>query len=300
MAKLSFFMFKNMLRITFITGMVLFSLSVFAVSINAEIAGPGWHLGTVEPITPWTKKLRTSAEPPLAMLKARDRFRVMALSTSLQIARTAVEASAEIVELARGLQHDPKLIFDYVHNHIDYIPYFGSLKGAHLTLLDKSGNDFDQAALLVALLRESGHTAKFVYGKMTIPGEQLTNWLGVDPGWKGVGRVLPSGGYYSGDITLYFDGTAKFPRIWVKATIDGIECLFDPAYKQYSNVTMLADIEADTGYSRSDLLAAAAAGATIGTDYTQNLNENELIDKLEEYGNNLVTAHQGSIFRQQC
>jgi hypothetical protein len=36
--------------------------------------------------------------------------------------------------------------------------------------------------------------AKFVYGKMTIPGGQLTNWLGVDPGWQAFGRGLPSGG----------------------------------------------------------------------------------------------------------
>jgi hypothetical protein len=238
MAKPSFFMFKNMLRMIFITGMMFFSLSFLAVSVHAEIAGPGWHLGTAEPTTPWTEGLRRSAEPPLAM----------ALSPSGQNLGVAAEACSEVVELARGLQHDPKLIYDYVHNHIDHVPYYGSLKGACLTLLDKSGNDFDQASLLVALLRESGYTAQYVYGKMTIPGEQLTNWLGVDPGYKGVGRVLPSGGYYNGDIKLYADGTAKFPRIWVKATIDGTDYLFDPAYKPYSDINKLADIEAETGY----------------------------------------------------
>jgi hypothetical protein len=52
------------------------------------------------------------------------------------------------------------------------------MKGATLTLLDGSGNDFDQASLLIALLRESGYTAKFVIGQQTISGNDLANWLG--------------------------------------------------------------------------------------------------------------------------
>jgi hypothetical protein len=43
-------------------------------------------------------------------------------------------------------------------------------------------------------------------------------------------------------------------------------------------------------YSRSELLAAATQGATIGSDYTQNLNETALTGKLEEYSDNLVAA----------
>ncbi len=53
---------------------------------------------------------------------------------------------------------DPRRIFNYVHDHIRYVLYFGSKKGAALTLLKKSGNDFDQSALLVVLLRAAGHT----------------------------------------------------------------------------------------------------------------------------------------------
>src|SRR2546428_10189399 len=64
----------------------------------------------------------------------------------------------EIQALARGLENDPLRIFNYVHDHIRYVLYFGSKKGAQLTLLEKSGNDFDQCALLVALLRAAGYT----------------------------------------------------------------------------------------------------------------------------------------------
>src|ERR1041384_7646071 len=59
----------------------------------------------------------------------------------------------DMLALARNLENDPKRIYDFVHNTIRYTHYFGSKKGALLTLLEGSGNDFDQCALLVALLR---------------------------------------------------------------------------------------------------------------------------------------------------
>ena len=49
-------------------------------------------------------------------------------------------------------------IFDYVHDHIRHVLYFGSKKGAELTLFERSGNDFDQCALLVALLQAAGYS----------------------------------------------------------------------------------------------------------------------------------------------
>ena len=82
---------------------------------------------------------------------------------------SATEITPEIEELARGLMHDPELIFEFVLNNIDYTHYFGCKKGATLTLLERSGNDYDQSALLVALLRASGYTAVFQEGLMAIP-----------------------------------------------------------------------------------------------------------------------------------
>ena len=81
------------------------------------------------------------------------------------------EESPEIEELARNLQHDPKLIYEFVRNKIEYVPYYGFLKGATQTLLDRAGNDADQAALLAALLRASGFTAKYNYGYQSIPDD---------------------------------------------------------------------------------------------------------------------------------
>ena len=61
-----------------------------------------------------------------------------------------------IMELARGLDRDPEKCYWYVRNNIAYAPYDGILKGPERTLLDREGNELDQAFLLLALLRASG------------------------------------------------------------------------------------------------------------------------------------------------
>ncbi len=64
-----------------------------------------------------------------------------------------IQFTENLKNLAVSLQNDPLTIFNYVANNINYIPYFGSKKGADSTLLEKHGNDFDQASLLIGLLR---------------------------------------------------------------------------------------------------------------------------------------------------
>lgn len=76
---------------------------------------------------------------------------------------------SDLVELACGLQHDPVRIFNHVRDHIAYTPYYGLLKGAQQTLLERSGNDFDQAALLFRLLELSGYAPVYGYGAMVMP-----------------------------------------------------------------------------------------------------------------------------------
>jgi len=239
---------------------------------------PGWLLYRGKPIS------HVQAEAVYGSKKSASR------STQTNIAyfaSLAIDATPEITELARALGNDPKLIYDYVHNHIDYVPYFGSLKGATLTYLDGTGNDFDQASLMIALLRVWGYNAQYVYGTMTIPGSQLANWLGVDQQSGTIGKVLPSGGIPVSNIQA--DGTATVTRVWVTATINGIPYLFDPAFKSYTYNSKI-NLGQAMGYNQSDFLAAATTGATVGPNYVQNLNETNLRNKLATYATNLVGA----------
>ncbi|WP_054692759.1 transglutaminase-like domain-containing protein [Geotalea toluenoxydans] len=74
------------------------------------------------------------------------------------------------------------LIYEWVKNNVETEWYWGAMKGAEETLRQKSGNDADQSALLVALLRASGFPARYVKGTMEFfPGiERAKNLIGLD------------------------------------------------------------------------------------------------------------------------
>jgi len=160
--------------------------------VKAEVAGPGWFAVEAEPVSP--------EEAEAYFDSKRKGLTAQASSTITSLNASSTEITDEITALARALQHDPKLIYEFVRNNIDYVSYFGSLKGATLTLLERSGNDFDQASLMIALLRASGFTAQYVYGQMTIPScnagdnYDIQHWLGVDADSSVIARVLSSGG----------------------------------------------------------------------------------------------------------
>ncbi|HEY6872713.1 MAG TPA: RHS repeat-associated core domain-containing protein [Geobacteraceae bacterium] len=263
----------------------------------AQIAGPGWFMGKAGPINHELAKAYYETKQRKSANATTTTTTVAPLALTAAAPLSATSASPEITELARALRYDPKLIYDYVHNHIDYEPYFGSLKGATLTYLDGSGNDFDQASLMIALLQASGYTAQYVYGQMTIPArdtqntppQDLITWLGVDFNANAIGTVLASGGI---PVTVYVDAQqnpvqAVVDRVWVKATINSVDYLFDPAFKSYTYTSKI-DLGSAMAYNQSDFLTTALSGATVGSDYIQNVNETNLKNKLTTYSNNLV------------
>lgn len=100
--------------------------------------------------------------------------------------------SIEIATLAQSLNWNPVSIYEYVKNTIETEWYWGCMKGAEETLMQRSGNDCDQASLLVALLRASGFPARYVRGTIEffaggrdgVPREKAKNLLGIDDPWK--------------------------------------------------------------------------------------------------------------------
>lgn len=85
----------------------------------------------------------------------------------------------EVLALARSLGHDYIRIYEYVHNNIRTEWYAGGMKGAIGTLRQKSGNDVDQASLLIALYRASGVAARYVHGVVEVPIDKLQTSLGI-------------------------------------------------------------------------------------------------------------------------
>lgn len=208
-------------------------------------------------------------------------------SSSAAVVPEGDEITDEIAALARGLQHDPVAIYNYVRNEIEHTPYYGLTKGAALCLIEKSGNDFDQCALLAALLEESGYTPIYHYGTMTIPlnaadDMDMLSWLPATNS-NGVKNMLR----WTDNPNFNPTGSNFNPiRVWIEVEVDGTSRLLDPAYKHYEDLTPLADVLTEAGYDIAGYLADAAGDSTLqGVDpsfYTENLDENAIYSRLTQ------------------
>ncbi|GEM_PF-634544 len=253
-----------------------------------KVHGPGWIVDKPDAVSP---------EKAAAYYAARKKEMLADKSINMPLAAAAEDISSDIQELARGLRYDPKLIYDYVHNNIDYVPYFGSLKGATLTYLDGSGNDFDQASLLIALLRASGYTANYVYGQMTINAYNLAKWVGT-VAWDGSSAyyyyitAYDALSYGGNIITNATSSGATLNRVWVKATIPGAacgtDCLFDPAYKEHEFLPKI-DIAGAIGYNH-DILSTAGGTVDDAGYSIRGVSETNLRNRLSTYATSLVSA----------
>ena len=246
---------------------------------EGEGGNPGWLMANPPPEAPGT---RVSI-----LAEAESGISAMAISTN-----GADGVTPEIAELARGLDNDPVRIFEFVHNHIRYEPYYGSLKGATRTLLDRAGNDCDQASLLLALLRQSGVETKYAYGALTLPTIAFDgtlnawNWLGASDPLDALrkGGIPAAAGSGGATLTLDF--------ICVDAYISNAWIRLAPSLKTY-DVSAAQELAVMMGYDRSQVLAAA--GGTATADYAQNLTEQALRLKLDALSSNLLVSLQDTM-----
>ncbi len=203
----------------------------------------------------------------------------------------------DIQALAGNLGYDPTRIFNYVHDQIRYVHYFGSKKGAELTLLERSGNDFDQCALLSALLQASGYLPTYQFAIMKLPydspnQQDLHHWLGLSLiNTNFVTTTLNFFGHFlaqRGNYVLYqFDttNTIGFQRVWLTLTINGTTYYLDPSFKVSepvagSNVSSAMNLNTNTLWT--------AAGGTDAGSYVGGLNEASLRGTLQTCNSNLL------------
>jgi RHS repeat-associated protein len=129
--------------------------------------------------------------------------------------------SPEIAKLAEKLNWNPVSIYEYLKNNIETEWYWGCMKGAEETLRQKSGNDCDQATLLVALLRASNYPSRYVRGVIEIPtGDgKLINIVGAGDNW-GVAALLQKAGIPNTPV-ISAGGISSFQieHIWVETQV---------------------------------------------------------------------------------
>lgn len=189
----------------------------------------------------------------------------------------------ELTALAAGLKNDREMIFKWVQQNIRYVQYYGCKKGAYLTYLERSGNDADQSALLVALWRAAGISCQYAWGWGELPVSATNNvdwyhYLGADSlqdvgnGNTSLDQLVwlhgePTYGWWLGSFLPNSRGMA---RVWVQTNVSGTLTNYDPSFKLTQPVAGL-DVVSIMGYSRINLLASLGTG-TSGTNFITGLN----------------------------
>ena len=216
-----------------------------------------------------------------------------------------LKINESIQKIADSLE-TPAEIYEYVRNNIQYRQYTGLRLGAIGTYEQKAGNDLDQAALLIALLRYKGYEAKFVTGNVDIEINKAMNWLGVKTEKAAVNAMS-----MLGVSTNYgINGKGKITKLriehaWVKVLVpydsyrgagkvsgEKVWVDVDPSFKQYEEEVednrvekfLRGDTEKKVTYSSTEKLEEAL----INSDYKDIFNgdiqnsENEVSQKQSE------------------
>ena len=172
-------------------------------------------------LTPPQPGIGASIAPP-GRLAAAPVAALPATPTPDELAPTEdVQLTDEIRALAASLAHHPVQIYHWVHDQIEFMPTYGSIQGAHMALQTKRGNAFDTASLLIALLRAANIPARYVYGTVQIPMDQVMNWVGGVTVPEAALQVLGQGGIPSTGMVQGSVLTAvRLEHVWVEAWVD--------------------------------------------------------------------------------
>jgi len=240
-----------------------------------------------------------------------------------------------IRELARSLSRGGALsvdqftlnTFEYVYKNIDTEFRYGLSKGAFGALLDQSGTPFDQAHLMVEILKQgmadfptsypAALAPTYLAGTVTLDAGEFTSWTGIpSTSAKAACQLLGSGGIpfsFGSAHTTPADcstvtgsiSTVTLSHIWVKVTVSTGTLLYDPSYKAYIQRAPLdlASIMQCTSQScGSQAEGAAIPSGSQGVEqiggfsvnYAQNVQYSALGTKLNTFGTRLQHYIEGN------
>jgi len=210
-----------------------------------------------------------------------------------------VQLTPEIRAKALELEYKPVKIYEWVRNNVEYVPTWGSIQGANMTLLTKQGNAFDSASLLIALLRASGIHARYVIGTNELPIDKIMHWAGgfTDPmaalDFMSSGGIPIKGLVAGGKVVA-----ARMEHVWVEAFINYFPSRgavhkngkgdtwinLDPSYKQYTYTNGI-DIKTAVPFDAPAFLNQLKSSATINetADYVTGMNSSLTQQTMQDY-----------------
>ncbi len=231
---------------------------------------------------------------------------------SVAVASLAVPSApipASVTELARSLKNDPVLIYEFVHNNIEYLPIWGMLKGPEGTLTDGAGTSFDIAQLTADLINTNpspGTSATLVRGTIAMPAETAASWLGLN-GMNGcpLAYTIASGGipiaYSSGNAPACTTAITftSIGHVWVKVITGGGTYEIDPSFKLHTAISPSVNLVTATGYNRAALLTAACTNCNSNPNVVTTLNRASILNpanthSLPKYAQNLLSYLQAN------
>ena len=206
----------------------------------------------------------TGAAISAAYMESSSASTTSALPTTPTIEDLAETDEVKFTQTSKNLAdslNSPVGIYEYVRNNVNFEPYYGSRKGSVGTLEQMAGNDYDQASLLISLLRYKGIPARYVRGTVDIPIEKVQSWTSAETAEAAV-KALSSLG--TPLVSLVSGGTisaVRLEHVWVEACVQyenyrgtgamtGQEVWLplDPSFKQYEKLTGI-NLEEITGLS---------------------------------------------------
>jgi hypothetical protein len=210
-----------------------------------------------------------------------------------------VQFTPEIIAKAQELGNNPVKIYNWVRNNIEFVPTYGSIQGAHMTLLTKQGNAFDTASLLIALLRASNIPARYVYGTIELPIDKVMNWVGGFTDANSAVNFIASGGIPGVAVTSGGKIVAvRMEHVWVEAWIDYIPSRgarhktgqgdtwipIDASYKQYI-YTQGIDIKTAVPFDAQAFTDQIKSTTTINEaeSYITNMNSIYIQQTMQNY-----------------
>ena len=174
-----------------------------------------------------------------------------------------VQITPDIQALAQSLNNNPVEIYNWVRNNIVFLPTYGSIQGSQMTLEARQGNAFDTTSLLIALLRAANIPARYVYGTVQIPVDQVMNWVGgvttAEAAMQLLGQgAIPNTGLIEGGVIK----AIKLEHIWVEAWVD-----FEPS-RGAKNVEGDSWVPLDASFKQSEFVRSSILD-TINFDADQ-------------------------------
>jgi len=218
--------------------------------------------------------------------------------TAADLAETIdITFSDKVKAKAEELHDSPVEIYNWVRNNIEFIPSYGSIQGAAYTQERGAGNAFDTASLLIALLRAANIPARYAYGTVEIPAEEVMNWVGGVDNVEAAMNLLGQGGV---PVTGMMRGgkivAVRMETVWAEAWVDyfpsqGAKHVtgdswipLDASFKQYE-YTDGQNLETNVPFDAQALMDDIQASATVNEDegWVQGVSEEQLSAALENY-----------------